>query len=131
MRALKDYINVSDEALKSNRTKGFVKNITEESRQYVENAKKQFRVASNELETKLDFGVTNKLDLTPNITGINPEEFISSFHEAYSDLYLRAQEIAIMVQAHNTLFPDSTVSPLDEEDLSFLSNENEEGVEIE
>lgn len=121
MKSFDKIIGASANDLRETRVKNVCRNTEAASRAKVECQKQAFRDKQSQLEDMLDLGATNTQDIATHLKGFDARKFVDELYPLAVAMATEARCIAIMVNVHNKLFPDSKVDGLDDDDLTILA----------
>lgn len=120
MENFENILGASAKDLRNTRVKNAVRNTESYSYQKVEDAKQEFRNLQSKLDDLLDIGATNTMEIATHLKNFNHQEFVDTLYPLIVEMAVKAREVAIMVNVHNSLFPNHPSEQLDKEDLSIL-----------
>lgn len=121
MESFSKLIGANTETIKETRVKNTVRNVEAVSRQKVEALKQEFRNMQSKLDDILDIGATNTQDIATHLKGFNATSFVNDVYPLITNMCVKAREVIIAINLHNSLFPTNKVDELDREDLQFYS----------
>lgn len=122
MQSFSQIICGSAKETKDIRVKNATRSIQTQSEMDVAKMIQEYRNMQNELENSLDLGITNTTDVATNLKDIDPVKVLSTVNSTAQKMAIAARKIKIAVKIHNTLFPDSPVKGLSDDELDFLKD---------
>ena len=122
MQSFESIIGGSAKQVKDIRVKNATRSIQTQSEMDVAKMVQDYRNMQNDLENSLDLGITNTTDVATNLKAINPVEILNKVNTTAQSMAVLARKIKIAVKIHNTLFPNSKVTGLTDDELDFLKD---------
>lgn len=122
MQSFESIIGGSAKEVKDIRVKNATRSIQTQSEMNVAKMVQDYRNMQNDLENSLDLGITNTTDVATNLKAINPVEILNKVNTTAQSMAVLARKIKIAVKIHNTLFPNSKVTGLTDDELDFLKD---------
>lgn len=122
MQSFESIIGGSAKEVKDIRVKNATRSIQTQSEMNVAKMVQDYRNMQNDLENSLDLGITNTTDVATNLKSINPVEILNKVNTTAQSMAVLARKIKIAVKIHNTLFPNSKVTGLTDDELDFLKD---------
>ena len=121
MKSFEKIIGANAADLRETRVKNTVRNAEAASRAMVEAQKQAFRDKQTKLADMLDLGATNTQDIATHLKGFDATKFVNELYPLAVQMAVDARTVTIMVNVHNSLFPEDKVTGLDKDDLVILS----------
>lgn len=122
MQSFESIIGGSAKQVKDIRVKNATRSIQTQSEMDVAKMVQDYRNMQNDLENSLDLGITNTTDVATNLKAIDPVKILNKVNTTAQSMAVLARKIKIAVKIHNTLFPDSKVTGLTDDELDFLKD---------
>lgn len=122
MQSFESIIGGSAKQVKDIRVKNATRSIQTQSEMDVAKMVQDYRNMQNDLENSLDLGITNTTDVATNLKSINPVDILNKVNTTAQSMAVLARKIKIAVKIHNTLFPNSKVTGLTDDELDFLKD---------
>ena len=122
MQSFESIIGGSAKQVKDIRVKNATRSIQTQSEMDVAKMVQDYRNMQNDLENSLDLGITNTTDVATNLKAIDPVKILSKVNTTAQSMAVLARKIKIAVKIHNTLFPNSKVTGLTDDELDFLKD---------
>ena len=122
MQSFESIIGGSAKEVKDIRVKNATRSIQTQSEMNVAKMVQDYRNMQNDLENSLDLGITNTTDVATNLKSINPVDILNKVNTTAQSMAVLARKIKIAVKIHNTLFPNSKVTGLTDDELDFLKD---------
>lgn len=122
MQSFESIIGGSAKQVKDIRIKNATRSIQTQSEMDVAKMVQDYRNMQNDLENSLDLGITNTTDVATNLKSINPVDILNKVNTTAQSMAVLARKIKIAVKIHNTLFPNSKVTGLTDDELDFLKD---------
>ena len=122
MQSFESIIGGSAKEVKDIRVKNATRSIQTQSEMNVAKMVQDYRNMQNDLENSLDLGITNTTDVATNLKSIDPVEILNKVNTTAQSMAVLARKIKIAVKIHNTLFPNSKVTGLTDDELDFLKD---------
>lgn len=122
MQSFESIIGGSAKQVKDIRVKNATRSIQTQSEMDVAKMVQDYRNMQNDLENSLDLGITNTTDVATNLKAIDPVKILNKVNTTAQSMAVLARKIKIAVKIHNTLFPNSKVTGLTDDELDFLKD---------
>lgn len=122
MQSFESIIGGSAKEVKDIRVKNATRSIQTQSEMDVAKMVQDYRNMQNDLENSLDLGITNTTDVATNLKAIDPVKILNKVNTTAQSMAVLARKIKIAVKIHNTLFPNSKVTGLTDDELDFLKD---------
>lgn len=123
MKSFKAQLSGSSADIRNARVNNFINIIRAQSEQGInmgDDSKQTYRELQIQLESALDIAPGTTVDLMSKLSSIDSHDLMSKVNGIAAKMLKVAEKIELKVVLHNTMFPETPVEGLSDDELDFL-----------